>query len=78
MRLSVLAISIQVISAVPVSSDSFSSTDTATTSNEDLFLTDIGYCGITATSVSPFMTQTNPAAITLGPPNSSHTLARPI
>lgn len=54
-RLSVLASLISAISALPVGIDSSFSTATATSSSEDLFPTDVGYYGVTATNVAPFM-----------------------
>lgn len=77
-RISVLASLISAISALPVGIDSSFSTATATSSSEDLFPTDVGYYGVTATNVAPFMAQTNPAAITFGTPTSSYTLPQPI
>ncbi|GMM34649.1 acid phosphatase [Saccharomycopsis crataegensis] len=49
-----------------------------TTSSVDLFPTNIGFLGVTATSEAPFLAQTDRAAITYGTPTSSYTLPQPI
>nr|AWT08574.1 PHYA [Pichia kudriavzevii] len=75
LSLPVLATLISAISALPIGSDS---RIPSPTSSEDLFPTDIGFFGVTATNSAPFMAQTDGAAITYGVPTSSYTLAQPI
>nr|AWT08573.1 PHYA [Pichia kudriavzevii] len=74
-KLLLLATSITTISALPIGID----TPVANvTLSEDLFPTDIGFLGKTATADAPFLAETNGAAITYGVPTSSYTLPQPI
>lgn len=80
MILTILATLIGGISALPIEIESslVKPTSTASHLSEDLFPTDIGFYGATATNAAPFMAQTDPAAITFGTPTSSYTLPQPI